>query len=98
MSKTLEESKRSIHSTRIDVIAGDPMPIKPLDSLPINTVLRPKVEDPEYKPDTASELAAALSALARLCRPRRCALDLEPVMCFAQRCAFRIAASQRLFM
>lgn len=71
MSKTLEESKRSIQSTRIDVIAGDPMPIKPLDSLPINTVLRPKVEDPEYKPDTAPELAAALSALARLVPPEQ---------------------------
>lgn len=66
MRKALEESKRSIHSTRIDTIAGDPTPIKPVSVLPVNPISRPTVEDPEYLPDTVSELAASLSALARL--------------------------------
>jgi len=69
MQKFLPESKRSIHSTRIDVIAGDPMPIVPKSVLPINNVSRPSVEDPEYLPDTTSELAASLSALARIVPP-----------------------------
>ena len=65
MQKNLAESKRSIHSTRIDVIAGDPMPIVPRSTLPINSIDRPVVEDPEYLPDTVPDLAACLSALAR---------------------------------
>jgi len=69
MNKGLSESKRSIHSTRIDVIAGDPLPIKAVEALPINAVARPNVEDVEYMPDTVPELAAALSALARLVPP-----------------------------
>ena len=69
MIKGLSESKRSIHSTRIDVIAGDPVPIKAVDVVPINAVTRPNVEDIEYMPDTVPELAAAMSALARLVPP-----------------------------
>ncbi len=71
MRKAIEESKRSIHSTRIDVIAGDPVPISPKNVLPINPITRPTVEDPEYLPDTTSELAASLSALARIVPPQK---------------------------
>ncbi len=66
MRKALEESKRSVHSTRIDVVLGDPVPIKAASVLPVNPITRPEVEDPEYLPDTVSELSASLSALARL--------------------------------
>jgi hypothetical protein len=69
MSSGLSESKRSIHSTRIDVIAGDPVPIQAVDALPINALGKPAVSDPEYKPETVPELAAALSTLARLVPP-----------------------------
>jgi len=65
MQKNIAESKRSIHSTRIDVIAGDLTPIVPKSVLPINFIDRPVVEDPEYLPDTVPDLAAAMSALAR---------------------------------
>ena len=66
MRTVQEESKRSIHSLRIDTVLGDPTPIKPRSVLPINPIDRPKVEDPEYLPDTVASLAACLSALARL--------------------------------
>jgi hypothetical protein len=69
MRKAIEESKRSVHSTRIDTVLGDPMPIKPQSVLPISYLSRPVVEDPEYLPDTVAELAASLSALARAVPP-----------------------------